>query len=605
MEKETEELSEKIKRLPEAPGVYKFLNKEGKIIYIGKAKILKNRVSSYFTAKYTGRKTQRLVQEIHDLEFTVVESEFDALLLENNLIKNHQPKYNILLKDDKTYPFICITNERYPRVFPTRRRQDDGSRYFGPYASVKMMNTLLELFRQLYPIRTCHFILSEENVKAQKFKVCLEYHIKNCLGPCEGLQSEEDYNKNIQQIIHILKGNLTPVKTIFKEKMQETSQAWKFEEAETYKQKLELISRYQEKSLVANPQIEDVEVCTLLKEEESDTAYVNFIKITNGCITQTESVEVRTRLDETDAEILGYAILDFREKFQTAAPKVLVNIQPDISLPHTEIVIPKVGDMRKLVDLSVRNAGYFKRERESAKIESMLNRNKNTPLLQLKADLNLKELPRHIECFDNSNFQGTDAVAAMVCFKDGKPSKRDYRHFNIKTVEGPNDFDSMYEIVSRRYKRLIEEQQELPQLIVIDGGKGQLSMAVKALEDLGLYGKIPVIGIAKRLEEIYFPDDSQPLHLSRKSRSLVLLQKIRDEAHRFGITHHRNKRSKTALHSELDDVKGIGEKTKQELLLHFKSVNAIKQASHAELVQLIGQKKAILLTNYFQAKQQP
>ncbi|MCS7005048.1 MAG: excinuclease ABC subunit UvrC [Cytophagales bacterium] len=600
MKKELNEvLAEKIKLLPEQPGVYRFLNKEGKIIYIGKAKILKNRVSSYFVNRYIGRKTQKLVQEIHDLEYTVVESEFDALLLENNLIKVHQPKYNILLKDDKTYPFICISNERYPRVFPTRQRRDDGSRYFGPYASVKMMNALLELFRQLYPLRTCHYVLSEENIKARKFKVCLEYHIKNCLGPCEGLQDEENYNKNIQQIIHILKGNLTVVKNFFKEKMQEAASAWKFEEAEIYKQKLELVSRYQEKSLVANPEIQDLEVYTILKEDESDTAYVNFIKITNGCIIQTESVEICTKLDETAEEILGFAITDFRKKFQTAAPKVIVNIQPDIHLPNTEIVVPKVGDMRKLVELSIRNATYFKKERESAKIETALKRHKNTPLLQLKADLNLKELPRHIECFDNSNLQGTNAVAAMVCFKDGKPSKRDYRHFTIKTVEGPNDFDSMYEIVYRRYKRLLDEGQELPQLVVIDGGKGQLNAAVRALQDLNISEKIAIIGIAKRLEEIFFPGDSEPLQLNRKSRSLVLLQKIRDEAHRFGVIHHRNKRSKAALHSELDEIKGIGEKTKQVLLLHFKSVSKIREATRTELIQLIGEKKADILIRYF------
>jgi excinuclease ABC subunit C len=629
MEDYKTKLADKVRNLPQEPGVYRYLDSENKIIYIGKAKSLRNRVSSYFTGKYAGRKTLKLVSEIRDVEFTVVATEFDALLLENNLIKNHQPKYNILLKDDKTYPFICVTNERFPRIFPTRRRQDDGSRYFGPYASVKTMNAILELFRKIYNIRTCTYALTHENVAAKKYKVCLEYHIKNCLGPCEGLQSEEDYNVYIKGAIDILKGNLSVAKNYFKEKMQEAAEKWEFEKAEAYKIKYELVSNFQNKSLVTNPNVTDLEVCTLLMDNSEqvaenaqdealkgeilkdtdqsfelteDTAYVNFIKIVNGCITQTESIEIKRKLDETPAEILEYALFDFREKFNTAAPRVLVNIPIQTEIKHVEILVPQRGDMKKLVELSVRNALYFKKDRQASRVEYQKQKNSKSALLQLKADLNLKDLPEHIECFDNSNFQGTDAVSAMVCFKDGKPSKKDYRHYNVKTVEGANDFDTMYEVVTRRYKRLIEEEQPLPQLVVIDGGKGQLNKAHEALRDLGIDGKIAIVGIAKRLEEIYFPADTEPLHLSKKSRSLILLQKLRDEAHRFGITHHRNKRSKTSLKSVLQDIKGIGEETAKLLLLNYRSVAKIQQAEKETLAKLIGKHKAEIIKNFFEAQ---
>ncbi|MDW7690220.1 excinuclease ABC subunit UvrC [Flammeovirgaceae bacterium SG7u.111] len=599
MQAKNEELAQAVSNLPHEPGVYKYFNEEGTIIYIGKAKDLRNRVSSYFN-KSTGmnRKTLRLVSEIHRLEFVVVNSEFDALLLENNLIKENQPKYNILLKDDKSYPYICVTNERFPQVFSIRNITDRRHQYFGPYASVRAMNTLLELLRQLFTLRTCNYLLSEENVKAGKFKVCLEYHIKNCKGPCEGLQDEVEYNNDIAQVLQILKGNLTPAKLYFKEHMQAAAERMEFEKAGMYKQRYELISNFQNKSLVANPKVTDLEVYSIIDGESE--AYVNFIKIVNGCIVQTETVQVKKKLDEPKEDILSLAIIDFRGKFNSHSRRIMLNVPVELPFENVEITVPKIGDMKKLLELSIKNALYFKKEKETQKIEIQKNKNKNYTLIQLKADLNLKELPRHIECFDNSNLQGTNPVSAMVCFKDGKPAKKEYRHYNIKTVVGPDDFSSMYEVVTRRYKRLKEEGLPMPNLIVIDGGKGQLSASVKALKDLDLYGEIPIIGIAKRLEEIYFPEDSLPLHISKKSRSLVLLQKARDEAHRFGITHHRNKRSKASLNSSLLEVEGIGEGTVQKLLTHFKSMKKVKEAGMTELASVIGKKKAEILLESFE-----
>jgi excinuclease ABC subunit C len=598
MEYENAGLSDIVSNLPHEPGVYKFFNEEREIIYIGKAKSLRNRVSSYFNKQSVfNRKTIRLVSEIRHLEYVVVDTEFDALLLENNLIKENQPKYNILLKDDKTYPYICVTNERFPQIYATRQTDDRSHSYFGPYASVKSMNTLLELLRKLYSVRTCSYFLSEENVARQKFKVCLEYHLKNCKGPCEGLQSESDYLQDIHQAIDILKGNLSPVKNHFREKMQEAAAEMQFEQAELFRQKFELISNFQNKSLVTSQTIQELEVYTLVDDEEA--AYVNFIRITNGCITQTETVQLRKKLDESKEEILAFAIMDFRQKFRSASRRMICNLMPELEIAHTEITVPKIGDMKKLVELSLKNAFYYKKEKDNAKVEIQKNKNKNYTLLQLKADLNLKQLPRHIECFDNSNIQGTNPVAAMVCFIDGKPAKKEYRHYHIKTVVGPNDFASMHEVVGRRYRRLLEEEKPLPDLIVIDGGKGQLSFACQALKELGLYGKIPIVGIAKRLEEIYFPEDTIPLHISKKSKSLALLQKVRDEAHRFGITFHRQLRSQKSLKLSLENVKGIGPNSIEKLLKTFKTVKKISEATTEELTGIVGKKRAEILKTYF------
>ncbi|MBT29125.1 MAG: excinuclease ABC subunit C [Thalassobius sp.] len=589
-----DKLEKTIAQLPHEPGIYKYKNEEGTIIYIGKAKQLKNRVSSYFNKHgAVNRKTRKLVSEIRDIEYVVVNSEFDALLLENNLIKENQPKYNILLKDDKTYPYICVTNERFPRVFSTRNIENKTHTYFGPYASVKTMNTLLELIRQLYHIRTCNYILSKENVKQGKFKVCLEYHIQNCKGPCEGLQEESDYDNDIQQVINILKGNISPVKNYYKDKMQEAAATMEFEKAAEMKNKFDLVSNFQNKSLVTNPNIPELEAYSIIADDEN--AYVNFIKITNGCITQTETIQIKKKLDESKEDILAFAILDFREKFNSASSKIITNLALDIDLGRVEATVPKIGDLKKLVDLSKKNALYFKKEKDTAKIEIQKSKSKNYALIQLKEDLSLQDLPRHIECFDNSNIQGTNPVSAMVCFIDGKPAKKEYRHYNIKTVVGPDDFASMYEVVFRRYKRLKEEEKPLPNLIVIDGGKGQLSSACNALKDLDLYGKIPIVGIAKRLEEIYFPGDSIPLHINKKSSSLALLQKARDEAHRFGITFHRQKRSNSSLTSALEEIPGIGQSTIEKLLIEFKSIANIKKASVTDISRIVGHKKAMLL----------
>ncbi len=587
----SEALLKKVSVLPHEPGIYKFLNEEGHIIYIGKAKNLRHRVGSYFSKQHqANRKTLKLISEIVNLDFAVVNSETDALLLENNLIKENQPKYNILLKDGKTYPYICVTNEPFPRIFPTRTTTDRQHTYYGPYASVKTMNTLLELFRQLFQFRTCSYHLSPQNIEAGKFKTCLEYHIKNCQGPCEGLQAEAAYLAEITQATDILKGHLAPAKAYFKEKMQEAAARLEFEKAAEMKRKLELIGNYQNKSLVTSPEVRELEVYSVVSDE--DNAYVNFMRVANGCLVQTESLHIKKKLDEPDADILAHAVLEFRERFGTASPKILVNVPVALELPGTEAVVPKIGDMKKLLSLSFKNAMYFRKERESARMDLINSKNKNHTLIQLKADLNLKDLPRHIECFDNSNIQGTSPVAAMVCFKDGKPAKKEYRHYHIKTVEGPDDFASMYEVVTRRYSRLLAEEAPLPNLVVIDGGKGQLGAAKKALADLGLYGKMPVIGIAKRLEEIYFPGDQLPLHISKKSRSLELLQKLRNEAHRFAITFHRDTRSAASLHSALEDVPGFGPATIKKLLGHYKSMANIRTAPKDELTALIGAKKA-------------
>lgn len=599
-----QDFKEILSQIPQEPGVYKFFDENQSIIYVGKAKNLKNRVSSYFTGLQNHtRKTQKLVSQISRIEFVVVNSELDALLLENSLIKEFQPKYNILLKDDKTYPYICITKEPFPRVVVTRRLERSQGTFFGPYANVRAMNSLLELFKQLYTIRSCSYHLSAENIIQKKFKVCLEYHIKNCKGACEGLQTEVNYLEDIEQIREILKGNVAVVRQKMESLMYEYAEKLEFEKAQEYKQKLELLRIFQEKSLVVNPKITDIMVISVLSEEER--AFVNFFDIQNGSILHAETFEVEKKLEETTEEILLLAALTLKEKYNSPAQEILSNIAVSENPIGLNFVVPQIGDKKKLLELSLKNTFLaqkeFLRKQEERRQKSLESTQRVLETLQ--KDLRLTELPAHIECFDNSNIQGTNPVAAMVCFMNGKPSKRNYRHFNIKTVIGANDFASMYEIVSRRYKRLLEENLPLPQLIVIDGGKGQLSSACQALKDLGLYGKMAVIGIAKKLEEIYFPEDEIPLHLNKKSESLRLIQQIRDEAHRFAITFHRDKRSKNSIESSLEQIEGIGEKTMVKLLQHFKSLAAIREAQETEIREIIGKAKTKILLNALQKNQ--
>ena len=587
-------------KLPDQPGVYKFYDQERDLIYVGKAKNLKKRAGSYFNrSANTSRKTKKMVSEISSIEFTIVNSEFDALLLENSLIKKNQPKYNILLKDDKSYPYILLTQERFPRIIPTRRMVPGSGRYFGPFASVRAMNNILELLRKLYTLRTCRYDLSEENIKSGKYKVCLEYHIGNCKGPCEGLQSEEDYNRDIEQVTNILKGNLAVPRAYFKEKMQAAAEDLEFEAAQMYKEKSELLSKYQAKSLVVNPQIGDTDVFTIVSDEK--VAFINYLKSNNGTITLTKTIEVKKKLEETDEEILSLMIVELRERYVSASKDLLTNIEVPFSIDQVTLTVPKIGDKRKLVDMSIKNALFYKKERYNQKQDS--KQQVNRVLVTLKDDLRLKNLPMHIECFDNSNIQGTNPVASMVCFKNGKPSKKDYRKFNIKTVVGPDDFGSMREIVHRRYHRLKTEGLPMPDLIVIDGGKGQLNAACEALKGLDLYGSIPIVGIAKRLEEIYVPEDPYPLHIDKKSESLKLLQRCRDEAHRFAITFHRQKRSIAALKTGLEDIPGVGKKTAMSLLKQFKSVKKIREADEKALADLIGQAKAKVVKEALEKEQ--
>jgi len=580
---------EEYHQLPDQPGVYKYYNAEGILIYVGKAKSLKKRVASYFI-KSTGlnHKTRRMVREIRKIEFTLVNSEFDALLLENNLIKNTQPKYNILLKDDKTYPYLLLTNEHFPSIFPTRKVIPSRGTYFGPFASVKAMKNVLELIRTLFTIRTCKLDLAPKKIQEGRYKVCLEYHIGNCLGPCEGLHSENDYLKDIEQAKNILKGNLGIAKSHFKSRMQEAAQAMAYELAHKYKEKLDLLEKYQAKSLVTSPSVSSLDIFSIVTDEKY--AFVNYLKIKNGAINFTKTVELKKKLDESEAELLITAIVRLRDQFESTSTEIITNVSPEEEIEGLHIIVPKIGDKRKLVELSLKNAIYYKKEKALAAGE--VKDKKNRVLEQLQQDLSLKDLPMHIECFDNSNIQGTHPVASMVCFINGKPANKEYRHYHIKTVEGPNDFASMEEIVTRRYKRLLEEEKPLPQLIIVDGGKGQLSSAVQALKTVGIYGEVPIIGIAKRLEEIYFPADPYPLHIDKKSESLRLLQRIRDEAHRFAITFHRNVRSKNAFDTQLTTIEGIGSKTADKLLKHFKSVKKIREASLPELEEVIGKSKA-------------
>jgi excinuclease ABC subunit C len=575
--------------LPDQPGVYKYYNAEQELIYVGKAKSLKKRVANYFVkSQGLNSKTRRMVKEIRKIEITIVDSEFDALLLENNLIKENQPKYNILLKDDKTYPYLILTKERFPRLYPTRKYLPERGAFYGPFASLKAMNNMLELIRSIFTIRTCRLDLSPEKISEHKYKVCLEFHLGNCLGPCEGLQSEEVYMLEIEQAKNVLRGNLSIAKNYFKAQMQDAAAKLAFERAQFYKNKLDLLEKYQSKSLVANPSISELDVFAIETDEKS--AYVNFLKIINGAVVITKTVELKKKLDETEQELLLTAIVRLREQFNSKAQEIIINIPLEEPVEGLNIAVPKIGDKKKLIELSLKNAKFYKKEKLLASGD--VQDKKFRVLKQLQSDLSLKELPNHIECFDNSNIQGTNPVASMVCFLNGKPAIKEYRHYHIKTVQGPNDFASMTEVVGRRYKRLIEEQKPLPKLIVIDGGKGQLSSSVEALRMLGIYGQVPIIGIAKRLEEIYFPEDQYPLHIDKKSESLRLLQKIRDEAHRFAITFHRNVRSKKAFGTQLTEIKGIGTNTAETLLKHFKSVKKIKEAGFEEIVAAIGNKKA-------------
>lgn len=584
-----------LKTIPHNPGVYQYFDETGKLIYVGKAKDLKKRVSSYFNKELSG-KVFVLVSKIRDIKYIIVDNEYEALLLENTLIKKYLPRYNVLMKDDKTYPWICIKNEAFPRIFPTRHLVNDGSQYFGPYASVRMMNTLLELIKQLYQIRTCNFKLTEENINSNKFKVCLEYHIHNCKGPCEGLQTSEDYSSTISEITEIIKGNINSVAAQLKKNMAEYADKYEFEKAQVVKEKSELLDKYQSKSLVVNPKIHNVDVFSLITEVE--TAFSNFLKVINGSIIQAHTIEIKKKLDESDEELLSIAIASFRERFGSNAKEIIVPMIPDIEIPGVEIVVPKIGDKKKLLELSERNAKIYRLDKQKQKDLIDPERHSKRIMERMMKDLHMQEQPVHIECFDNSNTQGTDAVAAMVVFKNTRPSKDDYRHYNIKTVVGPDDFASMEEVVYRRYKRLLEENQQLPQLIVIDGGKGQLSSAVSSLEKLRLRGKITIIGIAKKLEEIYFPGDSIPVYLDKKSETLKVIQQIRDEAHRFGITHHRKKREKSLIKSELTEIEGIGYETTQKLLRKFKSVKNIRKAKKEELQLVIGKAKTETLLKY-------
>lgn len=597
MSEKSEALALKVKALPSSPGVYQYLDENGTIIYVGKAKNLKNRVSSYFNKNQENRKTIILVRKIVDLQYIVVDTENDALLLENNLIKKYQPKYNIQLKDDKTYPWICIKKEPFPRVFSTRRLVRDGSQYFGPYTNVKVLNTLLQLLKELFPIRNCNFDLSASNIKKNKFKVCLEYHIGNCKGPCEGKESPEEYNEYIQQIANISKGNLNPVFELLTQKMNFHAEKYEFELAQKMKDKMEILDRYRSKSTIVSPTIDKVDVLTLKEDEKS--FFVNYLVISNGSIIHGYTTEIKKKLEETKEDIVGFALPEFRDRFQSDSKEVILEEELDLKIDGIEFFVPQRGDKKQLIDLSLRNVSYYKLEK--LKQEKIVNPERHTEriLERIKKDFQLTELPVHMECFDNSNIQGTNPVSACVVFKDGKPSKRDYRHFNVKTVVGPDDFATMEEVVYRRYKRLLDEQVSLPQLIIIDGGKGQLSSALKALEKLNLRGKVAIVGIAKRLEEIFFPGDSLPIYLDKRSESLKVIQFMRNEAHRFGITHHRNKRSKTALVSELTQIEGIGPKTQEDLMKAFKTVSAIKEKTVSELAAIIGKSKAELVHRYF------
>ena len=591
-----ESLRVTLSSLPDSPGVYQYYDKEGEIIYVGKAKNLKKRVSSYFQKNHDTGKLYMLVRRIEKINYIVVKTEWDALLLENSLIKKHQPRYNVMLKDDKTYPWICIKKEPYPRIFSTRKVIKDGSEYFGPYASGRMMHAMLELVRGLYPLRNCNLNLTEENIQKRKFKKCLEYHLGNCKAPCEALQTKEEYDNSIAHIRQIVKGNIQGSIRLLKEEIEKYAANLEFEKAHELKERMEMLEKYQSKSMVVSPTIDNVDVFSVLTDEKS--GYVNYLKVMNGAIVQSHTIELSKKLEETPEELLLLGIAELRLRFESHSPEIIIPFETEAEVPDATFFVPQKGDKKRLLELSENNLHYYIKEKEMQ--ESLKSPKTKTEALleQMKKDLRLKELPAHIECFDNSNIQGAYPVAAMTVFKDGKPSKRDYRHFNIRTVEGPDDFASMEEVIYRRYKRAVDENESLPQLIVIDGGKGQLSSAMESLTKLGLENKVAVIGIAKRLEEIFFPDDPIPLYLDKRSQTLKIIQQIRDEAHRFGITHHRKRRSKGAIKSVLTDIKGVGEKTTQKLLTHFGSLERIQNASQEEIAKLIGEKNALLVKDF-------
>jgi len=589
---------EQVSKLPTQPGVYRFINKDGKVIYVGKAKNLRKRVASYFNkSQVPNRKTLRMIWEVNQVECTIVNSEFDAFLLENNLIKKHLPRYNIRLKDDKSFPYIWIPDERFPRIMSIRNKHNyRGGTFFGPYANVVAMKSVLDLIRKLHSIRTCNYNLSQQNIEKGKFKVCLEYHIGNCKGPCEGLQTVEDYNDDIEQALNILKGNLGQVKSFFKNKMNQASGELNFELAQRMKERLELLEKFQAKTTIVNPRITDLDVCCINSDEKY--AFINYLRIKNGALETSQTTQVTKRLDEEDPEILANVLFEFRQRFNSTAKEILVNTAIQWDLEDIKVTVPQRGDKKTLTDLAKKNALYHRKKFYEAREESAKKKDRVLEILQ--NDLNLKSLPVRIECFDNSNIQGAYPVASMVHFKHGKPLKKEYRHYNIKSVDGPDDFASMYEVVTRRYRRLKDENKPSPNLIVIDGGKGQLNAACQALVDLGVYGKVPVIGIAKRLEEIYFPHDQYPVYIEKKSPSLRLLQHLRDEAHRFAITFHRNQRSRKSFGTELERIPGIGEQTANRLLKKFKSVKKIQEAAEEELAAIVGVRKARMVKEYFE-----
>jgi excinuclease ABC subunit C len=581
-------LPEEYLLLPDSPGVYRYFNDQNELIYVGKAKSLRKRVSSYFN-KNTGvnLKTLKMVKEIRKIEITLVDNEFDALLLENNLIKKTLPRYNILLRDDKSYPYIVLTKENFPRVFMTRKVIPRLGTYYGPFASVKAMYSVLELIKEIFTLRTCKLDLAPSKVAENKYKVCLEYHIGNCQAPCVGYQKEDTYQKEVEQAKHILKGNLGVAKTYFKQEMLHLASQLEFEKAQQFKEKYDSLEKYQAKSLITNPSFGNIDVCTIVSDEKS--AYVNYMRIKNGSLIVTKSVEIKKKLDESDEEILLIALIRLQDQFNSDADEILLNLELANPIEGLNVIAPKIGDKKKLIELSVKNAFFYKKEK--ALVLGLNQDKKDRVIKQLQTDLMLPQIPDHIECFDNSNIQGTSPVASMVCFLNGKPAIKEYRHYHIKTVIGANDFASMKEVVGRRYKRLMEEGLPMPKLVVVDGGKGQLSSAVEALQELGIYGQMPIIGIAKRLEEIYFPGDSYPIHIDKKSESLRLLQRIRDEAHRFAITFHREVRSKNSLNTQLTSIPGFGEQTADKLLSHFKSIKKIKLASEEELKEILGASK--------------
>ncbi len=597
-----EQLKEKARNLPEVPGVYQFYDKNNTIIYIGKAKNLRKRVLSYFTKNHESAKLRIMVNRIADIQHIVVDTEIDALLLENNLVKKYQPQYNIRLKDDKTYPWICILKERFPRVIITREHDKNLGEYFGPYTSGFMVKTLIEFLRKTYNVRTCNLNLSEQNIKAHKFKVCLEYQIGNCKGPCEQFQSEEEYNQSIAQLRSVLRGNISETIHYFREKMLKAAAELKFEAAEEAKQKMLMLEKYQNRSTVVHPTINNIDVFSYIKEEDQNI-FVNYLKVIHGSVIQSFTLELQKKLDETPEEILLMAIIEIRSRFGSTSDELIVPFPIDYPDEKIKITVPQRGDKKKLLELSEKNARYYKIERLKQKQKAPSKDKLEQLLLQMQKDLRLNTLPRHIECFDNSNLQGTNPVSACVVFRNTKPSKKEYRMFHVKSVVGPDDYATMYEVVLRRYSRLLEENAPLPNLIVIDGGKGQLLSALSALRELGIDTQIQIISIAKRLEEIFIPNDPIPLYLDKNSTTLKVIQHIRDEAHRFGITFHRKTRTKQSLNSELNNIKGIGDATRQKLLTTFKTVDAIKQQPFDSLEKVIGKSKAILISNYFAQKQ--